>query len=101
MTHLKPSGTLHSPDTQGISQINSQAPLQVHECPAGQDDSAQQQYGDSIYNLNNVLDNSHGFKSNNRSNTNSNSGGSTALYHHSGSHYGLGLGGWCQWCAWP
>ena len=33
MTHLKPCGTLHSPDTQGISQINSQAPLQVHGCP--------------------------------------------------------------------
>ncbi|KIM71794.1 hypothetical protein PILCRDRAFT_804617 [Piloderma croceum F 1598] len=37
----------------------------------GQDDSAQQ-YGDSIYNLNNGSDNSYGFKSNNRNNSISN-----------------------------
>lgn len=37
--------------------------------------------------------NSYGFESTGRSNGNVNSSGSTALYHHNGSRYGLGLGG--------
>jgi hypothetical protein len=53
----------------------------------------QQHYSDSIYNLNDGLDNLYSFESNNRSDANSNSSGSTALYHHNGSRYGLGLSG--------
>jgi len=58
----------------------------------------QQQYSESIYSLNDGLDsasyNSYGFESNGHgNNANTNSSGSMALYHHNGSHYGLGLGG--------
>ena len=48
-----------------------------------------------MYDLNNNLDssyNSYGFESNGRNSANSNSG-STALYHHNGSRYGLGTHG--------
>ena len=48
-----------------------------------------------MYDLNNNLDssyNSHGFESNARNSANSTSG-STALYHHNGSRFGLGIPG--------
>jgi hypothetical protein len=57
-----------------------------------------QQYSESIYSLNDGLDsasyNLYGFEStNSRGNANVNSSSSTALNHHNGSRYGLGLGG--------
>ncbi|KII86320.1 hypothetical protein PLICRDRAFT_164809 [Plicaturopsis crispa FD-325 SS-3] len=45
---------------------------------AGMDDSLQQQYGDSVYGLNGGIDSNRG---------------STALYHHNGTRYGLGIPG--------
>jgi hypothetical protein len=49
---------------------------------------------DSVYNLDDDRFNSYGFESNGRPNSNLNStSGSTALYHHNGSRYGLGLPG--------
>lgn len=50
---------------------------------------------DSVYGgLDNNHYNSYGFESGGRSNANANStSGSTALYHHNGSRYGLGLPG--------
>lgn len=60
-------------------------------------DLSQQQYGESIYNLNNGLDNgsynSYGFESNGRNSGPNSTSGSTALYHHNGSRYGLGVSG--------
>ena len=50
-----------------------------------------------MYSLNDEMENpynSYGFEANNRSNPNINStSGSTALYHHNGSRYGLGIPG--------
>ncbi|KAJ6451939.1 armadillo-type protein [Mycena sanguinolenta] len=63
----------------------------------GLDDTLQQQYGgmDSIYELNGLhgnVYNSYGFKSGGRAGANSTgTSSSTALYHHNGSRYGLGL----------
>lgn len=52
---------------------------------------------DSVYNINDELGDEqygYGLDSNARLNNNiGNSGGSTALYHHNGSRYGLGLPG--------
>ncbi|KAF7367374.1 RNA-binding protein [Mycena sanguinolenta] len=64
--------------------------------PGGLDDTLQQQYGggmDSVYGLNGLDGNgynSYGFESGGRANSTGTSG-STALYHHNGSRYGLGL----------
>ncbi|KAF8164145.1 hypothetical protein K438DRAFT_1775661 [Mycena galopus ATCC 62051] len=63
----------------------------------GLDDTLQQQYGggiDSVYGLNGLDGNGYnlyGFEAGDRGGANSNSTGSTALYHHNGSRYGLGL----------
>ena len=53
------------------------------------------QYSNGMYDLNNDLNssyNSYNFESNGRNSANSTSG-STALYHHNSSHYGLGMPG--------
>jgi hypothetical protein len=61
--------------------------------------TVEQQYGaDSVYGLTDQLDNdrynAYGFDSTGRNGTNGNgTSGSTALYHHNGSRYGLGRGG--------
>ncbi|KAJ7456455.1 ARM repeat-containing protein [Mycena latifolia] len=72
--------------------------LTFNSIQPGLDDTLQQQYGagiDSVYGLNGLDNNgynSYGFESGARSGANPTStSGSTALYHHNGSRYGLGL----------
>jgi hypothetical protein len=67
--------------------------------PGLDQDSLQQQYGvDSVYLNGGAIDNnsfnSYGFESNGRASSNGNgTSGSTALYHHNGSRYGLSTAG--------
>ncbi|KAJ7651951.1 ARM repeat-containing protein [Mycena polygramma] len=72
--------------------------LTFNSIQPGLDDALQQQYGggmDSVYGLNGLDGNgynSYGFEAGGRSGANPTStSGSTALYHHNGSRYGLGL----------
>ncbi|KAJ7480117.1 ARM repeat-containing protein [Mycena galericulata] len=71
--------------------------LTFNSIQPGLDDSLQQQYGsgmDSVYGLNGLDSNaynSYGFESGGRSGNPTSTSGSTALYHHNGSRYGLGL----------
>ncbi|KAJ7139546.1 ARM repeat-containing protein [Mycena epipterygia] len=118
---LKSPGTPHTPDTQalngrlttvGESAVNANdLQASLSRLPAGQYDNGSLtfnsiqpglddtlQYGggmDSVYGLNgldNNAYNSYGFESGGRSGANPTStSGSTALYHHNGSRYGLGL----------
>ncbi|KAJ7630440.1 ARM repeat-containing protein [Roridomyces roridus] len=114
---LKSPGTPHTPETQvlngrlssvGENAVNANdLQASLSRIPSGQYDSASltfnsigedplQQYGggmDSVYGLNGLDNNgynSYGFESGGRSNG-SGTSGSTALYHHNGSRYGLGL----------
>ncbi|KAF7340109.1 RNA-binding protein [Mycena venus] len=117
---LKSPGTPHTPETQalngrlasvGESAVNAgDLQASLSRLPSGQydsgsltfnsiqggglDDTLQQQYGggmDSVYGLNGDGYNSYGFESGGRGGVNSTGTGSTALYHHNGSRYGLGL----------
>ncbi|KAF7967041.1 hypothetical protein HWV62_36004 [Athelia sp. TMB] len=110
---LKTPGT---PDSQGFgSRVSSQGPLNdgslnagdlqasLSRLPPGQYDNSGmspygqsdslQQYTDSVYNLDdNGSYNSYGFETSSRGGSGPNStSGSTALYHHNGSRYGLGI----------
>ncbi|KAI0963018.1 hypothetical protein AcW1_000224 [Taiwanofungus camphoratus] len=74
------------------------SPLTFNSIQSGMDDSLQQQYGvDPVYGLNGGLENgrynSYGFDANGRGNHVNAGTGSTALYHHHGSRYGLGING--------
>ncbi|KAF8845489.1 ARM repeat-containing protein [Paxillus ammoniavirescens] len=112
---LQTPGTPLTPDSQSLSgRLSSQgshhfegsnkADIQpsLSRLSSGQFDNASlsfEQYGaDSVYGLTDQLDNdrynAYGFDSNGRNGTNGNgTSGSTALYHHNGSRYGLGRGG--------
>ncbi|OSX67883.1 hypothetical protein POSPLADRAFT_1043068 [Postia placenta MAD-698-R-SB12] len=94
----------NSPQTElnpSLSRMSSSgpyegAPLTFNTIQSGVDESLQQQYGvDSVYGMNgNGIEdghyNSYGFEANGRAH---NGTGSTALYHHNGSRYGLGMNG--------
>ncbi|KAK7029688.1 hypothetical protein VNI00_014386 [Paramarasmius palmivorus] len=60
-------------------------------------EESQQYNGDSAFSINGNIENgrynSYGFESNGRASAAGNTSGSTALYHHNGSRYGLGLPG--------
>ncbi|KAJ7596798.1 ARM repeat-containing protein [Mycena floridula] len=116
---LKTPGTPLSGDPQSLNGRLGQAPHQLGDAvnagdlqaslsrlPAGQyengsmgmsnlDDPLQQYGVDSVYGLNGGMEggyNSYGFESG-RNSAISNTSGSTALYHHNGSRYGLGMPG--------
>ncbi|KAJ7293868.1 ARM repeat-containing protein [Mycena rebaudengoi] len=107
---LKSPGTPLTSDTQALNGRLTASAHQVGETgqyengsltfnsiQPGLDDSLQQQYGgiDSVYGMNGLDNNSYnsyGFESGGRAGANPTStSGSTALYHHNGSRYGLGL----------
>ncbi|KAJ7835895.1 ARM repeat-containing protein [Mycena olivaceomarginata] len=85
---LKSPGTPHTPETQGLNGCLAS----VGESAVNTGD-LQQQYGggmDSVYGLDANGYNLYGFEAGGRGGANAGTG-STALYHHNGSRYGLGL----------
>lgn len=102
LTQTTSDGSISASDLSAslsrISPSQYDSPLTFGGSSQSLEDSIQNQYDvDSIYLNNQSMENgrlnSYSFESNSRLNSAGGAGGSTALYHHHGSRYGLGMGG--------